>query len=457
VRQLVPLPFVEDEREAPKRTPRRLRFYTLATVAALAACVTLAATWAVRFLSSDEEATTAAVAVITRGVNVQWEGTAPTLGTPLTPGWLRLKSGLVQIEFYHGARVTLEGPAALRVLSSSAAYCSAGKLSAHVPPQAKGFRIETPKGTIVDLGTDFGLDLNADGPQVHVFKGEVELHPPGSAIQSLKEGQAMALANTARTLVADESAFVSLSQIDERSAESQRLAFENWLKNSSAWNHDPGLLLHFDFQDSADTRALFNHAQPLAQVTGGSIVGCDWTEGRWPGKRALEFRNVSDRVRLSVPGDHVAITFSAWVRINGLERSFNSLFMVEGYNEGAVHWQITKEGALRLGIANRHGMPAHDYDTSALFTPERFGQWLHLATTIDPVAKEVRHYLNGEIIARVPRVHSFPVRLTVAELGNWNDAGHLGRVAIRHFSGVMDEFMLFERVLSDHEIQRLAE
>jgi ferric-dicitrate binding protein FerR (iron transport regulator) len=456
---LVPLPPVEVSLPQPKASPRRPTFITLGAVAAMAACITLTASWVLRTFrpTSEVEATTNAVAVLARGVNVAWEGTAHAPGSPLTPGWLRLKSGLAQIEFYQGARVTLEGPAALQLISSSEAYCTSGKLSAHVPPQAKGFRIQTPRGTIVDLGTDFGLDLNDAASPVHVFKGEIELHADGSPMKSLKEGQAMALADMARSMVADQTAFVSLSDVDERTAESQRLAFESWLTRSSAWNSDAALLMRFDFQDSRDTRSLRNHALNAPQVPAGSIVGCDWTDGRWPGKRALEFRNVSDRVRLNLPGEHTALTFSTWVRINGLDRSYNSLFMTEGYAHGAAHWQITHEGKLRLGIAGRDGKPSRDHDSPAIFTPERFGQWLHLATTIDPVAKEVRHYMNGNLIARVSRENNFPVQLTVAELGNWNDGARTDRVAIRHFSGVMDEFLLFNRALNAAEIRRLAE
>ena len=69
----------------------------------------------------------------------------------------------------------------------------------------------------------------------------------------------------------------------------------------------------------------------------------------------------------------------------------------------------------------------------------------------------MRHYLNGDLIAKLARKDTFPVRLTVAELGNWNDGGRRDRVAIRHFSGVMDEFLLFNRALSEAEIARLAE
>jgi hypothetical protein len=276
-------------------------------------------------------------------------------------------------------------------------------------------------------------------------------------MKSLKEGQAMALADTGRSMVADQSAFTSLRDVDARTAESQRLACESWLTRSTFWDNDNALLMRFDFQDNRETRSLSNHALNAPQILAGSIVGCDWTDGRWPGKNALAFRNVSDRVRLSIPGDHTALTFSTWVRINGLDRSYNSLFMTEGYADGAAHWQITREGKLRLGIAGRSGKLSHDYDTPAIFTPERFGQWLNLATTIDPGAKEVRHYLNGELIARVPRNDTFPVQINVAELGNWNDRGRSERVAIRHFSGAMDEFLLFDRVLTDAEIQKLAQ
>lgn len=443
---------------AKPRSGVRFSYTTLTSVAALAACLTLAATWLLAPPASleDDEDMTAAVAVLARGVNLEWEGTPHAPGSPLTPGWLRLKSGLAEIEFYQGARVTLEGPAAFRLVSPSEAFCSAGKLSAHVPPQAKGFRIDTPKGTIVDLGTDFGLDLNATAAELHVFKGEVELHASGEAMKPLREGQGMTLGKGTRDILANQAAFASLGSVDERTAESQRLAFEAWLSRSAMWNEDAALLMRLDFQDRSDTRSLRNLASRAPQVPAGSIVGCAWTEGRWPGKRALEFRNVSDRVRLSVPGDHEALTLSAWVRVHGLDRAYNSLFMVEGYVNGGIHWQITREGKLRLGIAGRDGKPSRDHDTPSMFTPERFGQWMHLATVIDPVAKEVRHYVNGDLAARVARANVFPVSLGVADLGNWNDGSRIDRMAIRNFSGTMDEFMLFSRVLTEAEIGKLA-
>lgn len=438
---------------------RRFTFATVTGVAAMAACVTLLGTWALLSItepSATAEETTASVAVLTRGVNLEWESPAIAPGTPLSPGWLKLKSGIAQIEFYQGARVLIEGPAALQLISSGEANCIAGKLSAHVPPQAIGFKIHTPKGTLVDLGTDFGLDVSDADAEVHVFKGEVEFHPSSDAMKSLKEGEAMAFAQTSTALTANAAAFSSLSQMDERTASSLRTQFETWSAASTERNLDPSLRLRFDFQDSGEPRSLRNRAAHGASIADGSIVGATWTIGRWPDKQALEFRNVSDRVRLSIPGEIQALTLSVWVRVNGLDRAFNSLFMSEGWSDRKIHWQITREGKVRMGIAGRPGVGHTDNDSPVLFTPERFGRWMHLAAIVDPQKKEVRHYADGSLIGRVPLKDTSPLKIGMAELGNWNDGRGTGGVAIRHLSGAMDEFALWDRVLTDAEIAALA-
>jgi len=442
---------------------RRFSAGTLSGVAALAACATLLLNlawmqWKTPPVGAED--TTASIAVLTQAVNLQWESDTmkPTPGSPLLPGWLRLKSGQVQIEFYQGARVTLEGPAAFQLISSGEAYCRHGKLSAHVPPQARGFRINTPRGNIVDLGTEFGLNVDAEGAEVHVFDGEVELHQ-GTSMKPLKQGEAASLVTPGgpSALPANAAAFASLRDLDARSAESLRADFERWLTLSQARNSDPDLLLRFDFQEALGARTLHNRSAHHRDVPDGSIVGSAWTEGRWPGKQALEFRNVSDRVRLTLPEETSALTLTAWVRVAGLDRAFNSLFMGEGWGNRNVHWQITRDGRLRLGVAGQLNAGHQDYDTPAIFTPERFGQWLHLATVFDPVAREVRHYVNGEQQSRAAIKTLFPLRLSLAELGNWNNGTRGDRTAIRHFSGAMDEFALYRRALAPEEIARLAE
>lgn len=453
-------PLVATPQHRPRLVPkRRFTMSTLATVAAIAACLMLALGWMgglVQNATDNTEATTASVAVLTRGVNLEWESESIEPGTPLSPGLLRLRSGIAQIEFYQGARVFLEGPAELKLVSSGEATCTRGKLRAEVPPQAKGFRINTPTGQIVDLGTEFGLEIAEGDAEIHVFKGEVELHSPSAAMQSLTEGQAASFASTPELRKADPAGFASLNDLDARSELSERSKFARWLDQSREWNEAPALRLRFDFQDSSESRSLTNRATSDSAYADGSIVGASWTEGRWPGKGALEFRQVSDRVRLSVPNEVSHLTLTTWVRVNGLDRTFNSLFMSEGWGERRIHWQITRDGKIRLGVAGPGDKRHSDYDTPVVFTPERFGRWIHLAVVFDPDSMEVRHYVDGDRVATLSLKDASPLRIGIAELGNWNDRRGADSVAIRHLSGAIDEFCLWERALSEREIAKLS-
>ena len=50
-----------------------------------------------------------------------------------------------------------------------------GKMTAEILcPEARGFQVQTPKGNVVDLGTEFGVEVTpTHDVEVHVFKGEV--------------------------------------------------------------------------------------------------------------------------------------------------------------------------------------------------------------------------------------------------------------------------------------------
>ncbi|HEU5070183.1 MAG TPA: LamG-like jellyroll fold domain-containing protein [Verrucomicrobiae bacterium] len=457
----------ETAAEAPLALPSRSRMAILPWVSALAACLVLLALLGSRFWPARShppvkiEATTAAVAVLTRAADVKWSGAAgPQTGAALEPGWVKLESGLAQIEFFGGARVLLEGPAELQLLSPSSAFCRAGKLSAEVPPAARGFSLGTPQTQIRDLGTAFGVEVTPAGAEVHVFQGEIELNPAPAGHLQVKAGEALLVGHnlTVQPVAADRTAFASLSDLDHKlSAALHRRKLE-WDATSAEINDDPSLLVRFDFARTPTALgALPNVAAHGTAVKDGAIVGCRWTEGRWPGKSALEFGRVSDRVRLEVPGELKSATLAAWVRVNGLDRAYNSLFMADGFAPGATHWQILNNGVVRLGVANRDGANHADYDSRVVFTPERFGQWVHLAVVYDATAGQVTHYVDGRVAGRAPLAFSLPLHIGPAQLGNWDTGRYAisGPIAIRHFSGCMDEFDLFQRALNDKEVEQL--
>jgi hypothetical protein len=425
--------------------------------AGAAACLALTVTAAAYFWSRPtpvSEPTTAAVAVLTRAVDVQWSepSKAYRIGAALAPGWLRLRTGLAQVEFFNGARVLLEGPAELQLVSASQAFFRHGRLSAEVPPQAVGFTVDTPQVNVVDRGTAFGLDVTGDGAEVHVFKGEVT-----AGKQRLKEGEAVTVAGDgqSRRMPATPVAFPSVAEFERRSSEAQQRLLAAWRGAARERNADSALLLRFDFESFPASRALPNVAARGELAGDGTIVGCEQTEGRWPGKGALGFHSVGDRVRIHVPGQLRSVTLAAWVRVDGLDRTFNSLVMSQGYDAGALHWQINQQGVVHIGVRGSDKSSTHDYGTPVVFTPDRFGRWTHLAVVFDADAGQVTHYVDGAPAARLPIRSPVALQIGYADIGNWSVGKHSTIYPVRHFSGRMDELAVFSRALADGEIQEL--
>lgn len=452
--------------------PQRMRrIVVLALAAGIALIIGLGVFFQVRqpavnspppMAAVPQESTSTAVAVLTSAVEVRWSDSATPrrVGEALEPGWLKLDAGIARIEFFSGARVMIEGPAELRLISPAEAFCASGRLSADVPPQAQGFRIGTPQASVVDLGTSFGITVGSGGSEVHVFKGEVQVNKDAAQPQGLTEGQALAIQTGGgqRQLPANPAAFASAEDIERRTIDAQRLRQQRWQAAVAQLQSDPALLIWYDFESGGADRTMHNLAPNAAPATNGAIIGCGWTGGRWPGKRALDFRNLSDRIRLTVPGSHRSITLAAWVRVHGLDRTYNSLFMSDAFNPGAVHWQITSGGKVRLGIANSTTPWQADYDSPMIFTPQRLGQWVHLAVVYDAEGRRVSHFVDGEPVSRTAMRFDIPLRIEHVEVGNWNVGTRSPEsTPIRHFSGRMDELGLFARALGEAEIQRLFE
>jgi hypothetical protein len=447
---------------SPGPTRRRWR----GPVLALAACLALAATgvWLLWFRTpaARHGATSTAVAMLTRTVDARWRaGTGPLrAGGPLEPGWLRLESGLAQVVFYSGARVVIEGPAELQLVSRNEAACLSGRLLAEVPPPARGFRLRTRDLTLVDLGTSFGIDAASGRAEVHVFEGTVEVVPGAATKESLHGGQAVVVdgKGAPRRVASSRAAFTSLFEFQERSLAAEAFRFEQWQFAGARLNDDPALLVRLDFETPGDTDwTLRNLAARDGSLASATVVGCQRGEGRWREKQALEFQSVNDRVRLAVPGDFEALTLSAWLCLKGMDRQFNSLFMSDGFEPGTLHWLIRNDGVLGLTVVGPGPGQSQIIASPRVITPDDFGTWLHLAVVLDGRSGQAVHYVNGEAVSRHPLKLGPPFRLGAAELGNWDarSGPDPAPVLIRNLSGALDEFAAFSRALSPVELRGL--
>jgi hypothetical protein len=184
---------------APLEEPAPRSFFTRTRVWAAAAVLVLAALGAwLAFhktapVAPRQEPAFATLSAVTE--NIEWEtGQEPRhMGNALLPGWIRIKSGVAQIDLISGISLWLEGPAGFQLLSPSRGSLEAGKLVVQVPHGTIGFQVDCPLGTIVDHGTAFGVEMKTGEVDVHVFSGLVEVTPNNGATGLYAAGQAVAV------------------------------------------------------------------------------------------------------------------------------------------------------------------------------------------------------------------------------------------------------------------------
>lgn len=127
------------------------------------------------------------IAVVTHAEGALWEGedASVMIGSGLTPGMIELCEGRVELELNSGVKIALEGQTRFRLINAKRGQLEQGMLSASVPPSGMGFTVDTPQMEVVDLGTEFGLNVSAVASEVHVFDGEVEATVRNDSVASI--------------------------------------------------------------------------------------------------------------------------------------------------------------------------------------------------------------------------------------------------------------------------------
>ena len=295
------------------------------------------------------------LAILTQAVGVEWaEGSEVHAAiTGLAAETLKVKKGLLQVEFSSGAIVIIEGPAEFELINSMQAYCHRGKIRTIVPEAASGFMIGSNGIDVVGLGTEFALDFDGSAiGEVHVFDGEVEVHEkPGGKMHNLMAGNGLRIdGGVAEFLPLNEMGYVDAQRVAFLANAEADEHLANWLIYSEKLKAHADVLLYYSFDEKTTwSRKLRNVRKMTADPLHGAIVGCSWSEGRWDGKGSLEFKRAGDRVRIQIPGSHDEFSLMAWVRIDGFDRELNSLMLSDNWVPGGVHWQFTRDGALILG------------------------------------------------------------------------------------------------------------
>jgi len=271
---------------------RKLR--RLASYAAVAAA-TLAVTILVQIWSSGRNISApptpqppashlAYVATLSQAADVEWgpatEAYRP--GSRVLAGELELRKGIARLGYDGGIELIVEGPARLRLESESAATLLAGKVVFRADDASAPFTLSTPSSILVDLGTEYAVEVGAKQEEVHVFAGEVQRlsksAPPHAQPELLAAGEARRYGDS------------SSGSGEPANLEPAKFARQLPATSQAAVDLSAGLLAYEGF-DYADEAALRDET-----ANGGSGFAGPWGGGF---ARAVDEKR-GDRIALNV-------------------------------------------------------------------------------------------------------------------------------------------------------------
>lgn len=175
------------------------------------------------------------------------------LGEAITTGPLQLTAGSAQLEFASGAKVVLTAPADVEVLSPSRLFLRSGSITPFVPPTARGFTVVCPSGEVVDLGTEFSMQVDASGKaDVYVIDGEVDVavgHGPTAGRRRLTQGFGSSLLQAVSHEPRDTARPVIVDHFDGRLQATEGcspLAWSTWDRDCAAEVKDGSLQIPID-------------------------------------------------------------------------------------------------------------------------------------------------------------------------------------------------------------------
>jgi hypothetical protein len=424
------------------------------------------------------------IAMLSHVVEAAWADGEPERaeGAELSAGWLRLALGTVQIDLFSGARLFVEGPAQIELRSSGEAFLLVGKVACELGESARGFRLLTPGLIVMNQSNSFGVKVAESGEQeVHALEGKVTIGRTGES------GTSQIFAKQARRL--DDSGFTetpfrpeefpAFERVREREqAEAARL-LTAWRAAADDLDRDTTTRVHFNFEEQSPLDAtLRNRVRGVGAGSDGQIIGARWSQGRWPGKGALEFRGRGQRVLLGLPGTNATLTLLVWVRVDALPQSASALLATEEPEHGesetnapatspasvagrSLRWELRSNGQLGFNLLRGNASGPPEWDTQLappLLTPERHGQWLCLAVVHDAQRGELTQFINGVPVSRHKLPPGPPLALAHLSFGNLTLTDSESQQGVSFgFFGAVDEVLLAVRPFSGAELRRYYE
>ena len=359
---------------------------------------------------------------------------------------VEMRQGVARLRFASGVEVIMEGPAEWRIRSAGVLEMSRGHAWFHVPAAAAGFRVVTPEFEVIDLGTEFGIDLRENVPPVVCcLAGRIRLEARIGNRRSLelRADQAAAMEPHGRWLP----------------VASETLRFRRHLPDALPfmaldWDAAGQPRLHGDLPGLAGASITLEHPENTRLVEG-------------PGGRGIEFRGRASRLQSDWPGIAGAAprTVSLWCRVPAGAR-METAPPLAVWGDPAAGWNSKFKVAL---LPRANGSTTLRVSFGEWFfdceTPLAADRWQHLAILYHGLGPEgvpqLDLFLDGENHRLTPTAGNGPPAHTATlspgalpfSLGEYELPAH-GRNPFLH--AAISGFRIHGGILTEEEIRQAA-
>jgi hypothetical protein len=408
----------------------------------------------------------AVVAHLDAGRELSDDGLAVHEGDVVSTGRLRLKSGAATLSFFNGATLYVEGETDADLVAMDRVACRKGRLRLRAESGTSGFTITGPGVAVVDLGTEFALNVGTDGrAAVRVFEGQVEaslLGRDGYTLRSelLNQDESASMAAGGDRLIRNAEPASEFASARPMAVKPLALAhnYADLVRSAHPWgywrcetigngetpNEVPGgLPLRVNGPIRLNPEANGNHALLFSPATAEAYA---LMEGTWQPAAgtdyAVEVWVMPEGVRLSAVASLIAEA--------PLDQREKHLFLLQ-LMDRSQRW-LHPNGTVRF----LHRSPPDFAGGVNAFADHAYvpGRWLHVVAQKRGAQLEL--YLNGRLAGAAAADAGPAAGAYRLLLGRLKQAPQAKLENSRPFVGRLDELALYEHALAPEEIAQHA-